>query len=421
MVRRKSAKRPVLPNQPKRRKVPGPKRNRGNNKSVVHPLAHCVYGPVNQAGYSAGVPDGCPDPTVVLEHRQTVVLHPDATGNIAFALCSSPTGAIGLGTGSAIVTVNALNRTTGTYTGNNTWEIKQTAAAPADGVMNYPIIPFNENLYAKGTFVEDASRSGGTLRATEFRVITAQASVSYTGSAMQSSGTAVTSRMKQVVTNSNYYNSGLVQYVSDMAQHVPTSLTDISAMPGARAFSVREPVTMVNPPECFDWQPMRNAWTPAVLVDGVTEKYSFTFCQLVNQTVGDQTGSTPTWGPSLGMGHAPVSYYYASGLDSTATITITTRSCIEYKLAFDSVTARFAKMGPPPQPAALTNISRIGRVMPSSIATTPKVETSGFLSVLSSIGKEMLPIISSVGSSVLTGSPLPSLLGLTNKMLKLTM
>lgn len=417
MARKARAKRVRPPAKPPG-KTGGKARKPANARTArPSPLAHCVFGPTNQVGDNLGVPDGGNDPTVVVEHRQTVILQPGADGRVAFALTSSPIGAIALGVCKTDLTVNTVDENN-MLTASKPTHFEEEMYGWGSSNHNYGIVPFSEYIYNGSNLVHpDVLYANCGFGANEFRVITAQASVSYTGSIMTSSGTAATGRIAHDLDKSNFTDSSnYIRYTSEMSQAPPLSFNQVSNIPGARVFPAREPVTLLNPPSCFDWQPMRNSWTPSVMVDSATEDFSYAFYMLG----ADQKG-TSTWLPSPGMGYAPCTYYYATGLDSTSSLTISARVCVEYKLSQLSPASRFARLPPPSLPKQISAVRTVSRSLPSSIVTTPEVEATGWLSVIQRLGNVAVPLLTGIGQSVLTGSPIPSILGLQRGFKALTM
>lgn len=489
--------------QPKatKRRVPKSRRNRKRNVGNVDPFIACVYGPVDHPGEGEPCPDGSNCPTVVVEHRQTVVLTPrlvgsDSTGKISFALVSSPYGAVSLGDCHADVTLNRVDWYTctgGTHIGGsgaqkcsgalkdgNWLYSSETRAFNADfGIYDpisktnetydpdtgldttlttwYQTIPFAESLKQSTVEIDKVLESG--LQATRFRVLTTLANVSFTGSSLDNGGVASTARVPVPYNDDKpipYPGFGIVgaegqihllahpdgtedeniiynpqsegrPYFSNGVEHTvppPTSFGGVASLPGSRTFPARESTHLVNPPIDYEFQDLRKMWTPyyviksgagemlrirdpeggdnvyntnngvnypsrALLFAGACHPY---YADTEIYALGE--GYVKRAEPIPGMGAAPVTYYFAQGLSSNASLTVTVRTCVEYQLAYSSPSARFAKMPPPERPLALRAVLDIGKKLPSSAPVTPQTENSGWLgNALSWYGNTMKNII----------------------------
>jgi len=104
------------------------------------------------------------------------------------------------------------------------------------------------------------------------------------------------------------------------------------------------------------------------------------------------SGGTFTYGVDgvSGIGYAPITFFAATGLFNTGTplaIVVETRTCVEYTLAYTSPSSRFASLGPPERPLAIRNVHDFGRLIPSSVPSTPEQESQGYLSRIGSGAK----------------------------------
>lgn len=215
MVTKRSKRRNVRAKPPKRA-VPRTRKRRGRPMGLVDPLVSCVFGPVDHPGEMLGVPDGESTPSVVLEHRQTVVLTPRANSNdISFALVSSPYGAVSIGDAMYTGAMNTVDWDTDTSFGELQWPKQiwppQTRTINCDystvqshnqdvntGMTTaitawYQTVPFSETLMPATVDVDRVAELG--LQATKFRVLTTSAVVNFTGSSLENSGVASTARV----------------------------------------------------------------------------------------------------------------------------------------------------------------------------------------------------------------------------------
>jgi hypothetical protein len=472
------------PTKPRVRNVERPRKR---NVVNVDPFIHCVLGPLDRPGKGVGCPDGSPDPSIVVEHRQTIVLRPLQNGtDITFALVSSPFGAVALGQGQATSTINTVDWS-GAH-GIQADELFGPSNQTVIGSFNIPklnaftedvdnlelqidrnlaafyrVIPFMESLATAGTHVNDLSKTGFSPE--RFRVLTTQGHVSFTGSSLNNSGVACTARVThkvdtdeafplfQPIANYNRYDNsdggtgvptisahygpisnklnstgdpeptqratpypGMQMIVAgcDLQRGPPTTFSDISALAGCRVFPARESVQLINPPSSFEYQDIRKLWCPFFWKDGEDGRIQrlppttamwladpiYCFGGMANE-MKQEVGYPPILDPTMtrvlpipGLGHAPVTYYSASGLSPDSTITVTVRTCVEYTLQFSSSAARFAVTPPPARPAVLRTVQDVGKKLPSSQPVTPVTEGTGWLSsAISWYGNTMKNIV----------------------------
>lgn len=409
-IRARRARRPQLP--PRKRRS---RNARAGGSRAVDPFVHCVLGPVNQAGMGDGVPDGSTEPSVVVEHRQALTITASSGGNVNVAIVGSVYGAIGLDEGTAKFMVNSTN-TTGdppfVYGTPASVTATLTSEAWGTGIDNqhYSLVPFNESIGLTGSLT-DQNASG--LQATKFRVLTTQAKISYTGTSLANSGVSATAKLPlkaemnmaaQCSDDGTAFQQTL-QYGSPLPQPLPVGFSAVAALPGSRVFPVTENVTIMLPAECYDYQDLKNSWTPyfSNVADPLTSK-DLVFAGIMQVTEGGGPSVDVVAGDGCsGIGYAPVAFYSATGMAASQSVTIEVRSCIEYTLAFSSPSARFARVPPMERPLAIRQAKELARSMPSSFPTTAQSEESGWLGALSSIGRFAVKNAISLGSSFLPG------------------
>ena len=382
---------------------------------------HCVYGPINAPSSGVGAPDGSVEPSVVIDHRQVVTVKPDVNGNITVAIVPSPYGAVAIGSGLATVTMNSVD-----FTGDEPVYLQPTQEK-LNGVSTpvsqsnysefaYPLIPFTESLRAGGS---PKHAQGLGLQATKFRVLTSMAQADFTGSTMYNSGSAVTAKIAHHLYEDRPSDNPtaapgrvyLVQTGSRIVQTPPSGYADISSLPGANVFPARQSVMMINAPQSFDYQEMREQWMPFM-----ASGYNNSTTRYFGGAMLDSNGITHGSDPVPGFGYSTVTYYAASGLDASATITFEVRTCVEYTLAFSSPASRFTALPSPERPLAIKAVKEIGRTIPSSFPVTPAVENHGWLSnAVSWYGRTMAHTIGAVyeagGSLMKNMGPIGSVLG----------
>jgi hypothetical protein len=355
---------------------------------------HCVFGPLDQAGGGFGVPDGFPNPTVVVEHRQTVVLKPNADGHVAFALLSSPIGCIAVQHGDGTWVYNtAWFIDDGTVSNRGTWDYSDwvsytsTSSPGNENDADWAVIPFKEWLM--GSNISVLKTFDSSFKPTRFRVLTTQARASFTGSSLANGGTAATCRVDLNMTSAARQNFYHQQNPSDedtlgsagpvLLSMPPGTFGEIASSPGARIFPARESATLINPPTSFDMQDIRENFVPSYYRDTTINDEPVLVPVFYQDLLNPQDHTNAAAGPIGGFGHAGQSFYFATGLDPSATITVTARECVEYELSFASPSARFARAPPPKNQASLNKVLSLARETPSSIPTTPSVDMFGWL------------------------------------------
>lgn len=198
------------------------------------------------------------------------------------------------------------------------------------GDNSFPQLPFPTLPSSFG------NKNFGQYNVTAWRHITTVAEVAYTGSSMMDQGFTV-------VTNMNIDPSMTTQTLSIG----PNSVTRYEVNP-PNMFQVR-PDSVVGPtkksiqmqilPSNYDYQPI---WADAVLATGGGS--------MVYNPVIISSGSQTTF-PSPGIASGTIKMYGASGLDSSASITVTIRTCVEYQIS-----AQFSAMAPFTRPLSLIHI-----------------------------------------------------------------
>jgi len=338
----------------------------------------------------------------VIEHRSVFAVTASANGKICFALVPSPYGCIAIDEGIVTATVNKSDVTVGAapfpYTAPGSVNISGVASAwqPATGVSHhYGLLPYSEALRNAGEIISSSAQYG--LQQAKFRVLSTQAKVSYIGNDFNNEGVACTGRLAfdldanlpsvavAGLTDDQYF----CKYGAPLPQILPDSFSAISVLPGSRVFPITQTVHMINAPQSFNYQPMKDAWVPFLgsahgdYTIGTSGGRDVVFGgMMASTTAGPVTTNTPVDG-ILGVGHAPITFFAATGLalvaDNPLSILIEARCCIEYTLAYTSPSARFASLPPPERPLAIQAAHNFGRLIPSSVPSTPMQEEHGFL------------------------------------------
>jgi hypothetical protein len=375
------------------------------------------------AGNGFGVPDGQNLKTIVVDHRQTVVIQGIA-GEIVFAIHPSQYGAVALGVGFATVTLNSMSLTTGVppyyqWTGvpvSNGYSVTR-APAPTNTLIasNYDLLPFLESYELATAPVDQVP--AGRLTAVKSRVITTTARVMFTGSTLADNGSAATCKMPawtDEVTNATITQTGTLEYlktVGYLPARPPLDFQSIAGTPGSRVFPVRESIDVVSVPTDYEYSDIRPAWVMATR-DGRNaageDLNTIWFAGLAS------SGTSLFPVPVPNNGHADTIFYAANGLatgTNNPTVTVEVRTCVEYALSFNSTMARFSAPAAPKDQMALDRVQSIARQLPSSRPTTAESVTHGWIpEAVGWYGRTMKSIVGNVwglGAKALEASGIP--------------
>lgn len=378
----------------------------------------------------AGAPDGSSEPSIVIEHKQCLTIRPSTNGNILFAIVPSPYGAIAVEEGDFTATVNACDTTAGAppwlYSPNASVAVSKVPVAYGSTTtvnMHYPIVPFTESLRPAGSIIQNAAEGG--FYPSQFRVLTTQAKVMYSGDSFHNSGVAATAKLgiataenlsakATYVAGDNSYD--LQEYGTPIPQMLPADNMTVCSLPGARIFPVTESVQIVAPFQDLDYQNVRKGWAPFYTTsESITSKDSvFGGMLLATDVVATPvlTGNDPIFGIGSGL----ITFYAATGMDTTTpqAITIEIRCCVEYTLAYASPSSRFAMLPAPARLGAVNHAKALARGLPSSFPATPGTDAHGWLY---NLGAAYIRTMRTIAGNVwdVTGKALvagaPSLLG----------
>jgi len=230
-------------------------------------------------------------------------------------------------------------------------------------------------------------------------VLSSQAKVTYIGNDFYNEGVATTARLAfdldanlpSVPASGLSADAYFLQYGTPLPQILPDSFSEIAALPGARVFPITQAINMINPPHRFDYQPIKEAWSPFYggphgdYGMGTSGGKDVVFAGVMyNQLTSSPTYETVATDGIFGVGYAPVTFFAATGLalmaNNPLSILVEARCCVEYTLAYTSPSARFASLPPPERPLAIRSVHDFGRLLPSSVPTTPAMESAGWLS-----------------------------------------
>lgn len=232
-----------------------------------------------------------------------------------------------------------------TANSNNTpgvrqWNVQGSAAWPC---LPYPVLP-----------TSFGSKSFGGYSATAWRLISSVADVSFTGSMMQNQGSMLTSTAN--LTPSPPAGTTSLPQGTQRVREI--SSIDVNTI---RPDSVSQPArlgcTMRVFPSDYEYNPM---WA-----DTVTATSGGTI--ICNPIAVESTQTNIIAMSNPGFNSGTIRTYTASGLDGTASITVTVRVCIQYQIdQANSAMVPFLHPSPPVDVGAINAVRNVARSIPSS-------------------------------------------------------
>lgn len=292
--------------------------------SPVDPYLHCIMGPVNDPAMSQGYPDGDAQPSVNLDYRRVYTIKPDANGDIVFMLAPSAQGCLNMNVG--VVATASVVSNAATFSGFAVG----TSTAGLGQIPDELLSGWNQSL----------NWPGSNNSTPAFRPLVCSADVHYTGSSMMDAGrVAVTrTRCSEEISGSTLIDAS-TDYQADVAGFLnlaPNSglLPSSVILPARQSFNVRSiPV-----------RPLYETTIESVSDAALIENRQY---KLRNSaTAGFQL--TPSY-------HSQCPWYRVeySGLDQSASITISLKYCIQYAIQPNSTVAPFAHPSPTSSPSIL--------------------------------------------------------------------
>lgn len=357
----------------------------------------CVYGQPGEISLGLGVPDGSSLNSIVIDHRQTFVLRPIG-GGIVFALTPSYLGALAMSQGSTTALLYTCNPASGVLTNLVSSVVNFPVLAPAS---QYLVLPFQEWLGqgALGSAIKLGNNNFGSLNVTQARVITNKARMIYTGTSLANSGTCAIARqnikIETIVPGTDTLN---YNQLGDLRQQLgsigPGDVNSVMALAGSQIVSAGElrcGYDLLNVPYNFDYENWVENASPVFQVP-VAGNPTPAFAQALIDTVTNLV--VPGCAP--GIGHAPTTFVAFSGLDTTASITVTCQTCVEYTVGFNSPLTRFATMSPSVDNGAMDRVKEMSRGVP----VIKPAETSWIANALSTYASGMKDIYMGVTGTV---------------------
>lgn len=284
----------------------------------------CVLGPVAMPSMNIGYPDGDNRPTVTMDYRRTYTMTPDSSGRVAFGIGTGYHGCFIKGIGS--LTTSAGFTPVAITSGGGFQILASTTTAGDTDMGLVPIVsPVN---YTSNTFPA-------------YRPLVAVADVVFTGSSMYNGGSVVVAKTSTANTLNGVYSSADVP--SYLARGVNPAITATSVV-GAARDSYTSRVVPADP-EFIPFQVAAtdaSASSPSSYTNALISP-GFTTERKVNTMPCEQAGAI---------------WYDYSGLDASASITVTVRYCVQYSVRGDSEFVPIARPSPPPpdNPGVLSRV-----------------------------------------------------------------
>ena len=288
-----------------------------------------------------GFPDGNPNKSIVIDFKQVLTLVP-VSGGIRFALVSSPYGCIAVQKGRI---QNSLNvpQFGGTTSLAYSWSVFDNSAT-FNTAANAWVVPFQEN----SSYPVDGENMGAYSTG-QYRGLVIAADVSFTGSTMANGGvvTAYKTTPNIVDLTPASLNSTVVS---------AKEVTDINAgsttgtISGRYTGAARVPLSIRSASAKPEY---RATWENTV-------------CSEITPLALTSSGGVVPGFLNPGFDNSvPVTVVEYTGLDSTASVTIEVRSCLEMVPKVGNMAA-FAKPSPPASLAVWEKVANFVRALPAA-------------------------------------------------------
>lgn len=351
---------------------------RNRRRAIAHDMSttseyeHCVLSGTDINASGSGFPDGNPQPSVTLDYKQIITLKPDASGVIDFVFAPSATSCLNMITGSTTgIVVDGYIPDATTISGFKA----VTKAADKPGVISIG------TLVPPELFMSSSAPMSATTN--EFRPVVMVADVEYTGSSMMNNGSVVVTNLPNSETvfsavsvpAATAYNADRVAFNSFNATQVGPKTQVLSAREG---FTTR---IVANEPK---YETVRSS---VMTYDANSSRDTRPMAYYTSGSTGTQT-LAPSYHSSCEW--IRVTY---SGLDTSASITLTIRYCVQFAInqsssANAAVLMPLSRPSPASKPGIVTRVTNIIRSAP--LATK---KGFSFWDIIKRAGKAILPTV----------------------------
>lgn len=322
----------------------------------MHPLMHCVTAGPASGGHSGGYPDGSPLPSVTMDLKSVYTMYPAADGLLEFMLTPSSNGLLTVTRG-VLGGVTISSKTPASTTGWSTTQ--QTNPAELYGTVSDPRV--NSMLINLG--------SGNKSSWQAFRTIVAVADVCYTGSSLMDSGAAIIgtvgNKLMPAATVVNTFNTSSTETIAYFDTSKAGNVDMLSGMPNTVGISARRNFRIRAVPANPDYTPIR------AQINRDLDNQPLGYLRPV-ASLGDWI--SPVYDPNT-----PWKAVRMTGMDTSASVTVTLRHCVQYVVDDDSTMAVMSAPSPPDAPAARSWMADLASRMPTIETIDAGLQTAGVL------------------------------------------
>jgi len=303
-----------------------------------------------------GFPDGNPAKSIVIDFKQVFTLTP-VSGGIRYALVSSPFGCLAIQRGqvsNAFSVPQYANTTTLAYS----W-VAASNAMTFNTTGSAFVLPFQENA----SYPVDGETMGAYTTG-QYRGLVISAESCFTGSTMANGGVVTVYKTTPNVVDLPGTTVNTVAVSSKDATDINTGAT-VGSISGRYTGPARTSLSLRSASSKPEY---RNTWENTVSTEICPLGYNST-------GAGISTFLNPGFDNSV-----PITVVEYSGLDSTASVTVEVRSCLELVPKVGNMAA-FAKASPPANIAVWERVANFVRSLPAAtILRTASAGAAGYAS-----------------------------------------
>lgn len=316
--------------------------SKAHDMTTMDPYEHCVLAATHMTGGSQGFPDGDLTPSLTLDYKQVITFNPTA-GVIDFLLAPSAQSCINLISG----TTSGIAVTGYNFDDANSMAfVSYTPASGTPGVISMSTMASPLNGLGATPITDTAS--------SVFRPIVLVADVAYTGSSMMDGGSVQIQRVPNSEQMVGSMQIGTPKFGADTAMFNMISSNnyqpDSQSLMAKQSFSTR---IVAHEPK---YEPVR---TSAVYNGAAAALNSRAYCYPTSASA-TAPGLAPSYHPSCEW--TRVTY---TGLDASASITVTLRYCVQFGINTNSSTyAPLARPSPAARPGIVTRVTNFVRSQP---------------------------------------------------------
>jgi len=296
-----------------------------------------------------GFPDGNPAKSIVVDFKQVLTISP-TSGLVRFALVSGPYGCLALQRG-VISSTLSIPEYANTTSLSYSWV--GASSISASTTADWYVVPFQEN----SAFPVDGE-SMGAYSVGSYRGLMYAAEVCFTGSTMANGGVVSVYKTTPAIADKTQTTVNTVTVDSKDITNINQGAT-ITSIAGRYTGPARTPLSL------------RSASSKPEYVEVWEDTVATEIVPLARVSTGGLVSNML----NCGFDHrVPITVCEYSGLDSTASITVEIRSCLELVPRVGTMAA-FAKPSPPAQLSVWEKVANFARSLPA--ATILRVAGAG--------------------------------------------